>query len=149
MNDQNIHHHFSKKSNISPQSFVITSKHKANFKLAKNVAVQSEHPIFKHGAVLVNGSRVINTGFNSFQYTSFGDRFRYHDGYATRHAEISAILGVDRRHTQDGVLYVVRISKSFKYRNSQPCLMCQNVLKFVGIKKVFFSTNHGFRYVVL
>ena len=40
-------------------------------------------------------------------------------------------------------MYVARINNQGEFRNSRPCPMCQEVLKFVGVKRVVFTKNDG------
>ena len=95
----------------------------------------------KHGALLVSGGRIINSGHNRNKYCSFGQRFRGHGrGLATVHAEISAVLGVDRSKTAGSDLFVAREGRKL----SKPCDMCIDVLRFVGISRVYYSMEDGF-----
>jgi len=113
--------------------------------LAKRAAQQSQHDTFKHGAVLVRGGSVMNTSYNKDQHKKFGNRFRNTRtcGHATHHAELGVVLGLDRKVTAGSTVYVVRVNREGEYRNSRPCQMCQNVLKFCGIKKVVYTTGEN------
>ena len=111
---------------------------------AKKVAQQSGED-YRHGAVLVKGGSVINTSINKNSYCAFGMRFRKrHQGHATVHAELGAILGVDRKLTYGATVYVARIGKRDDYKMSQPCTMCQAAMRHVGIKRVVFTINNKF-----
>lgn len=112
--------------------------------LAKRVANQSDYPDYKHGAILVKGKSVRNTCCNKANYCSFGHRFRMKEyGIATVHAEIGAILGVDRTVTEGATLYVARVGKINDFRLSKPCHMCQAAMRHVGIKKVVYSIDNN------
>ena len=94
-----------------------TGKVRRYMQLAKNIAGQSLLPDYRHGAVLVRGGSVINTGTNKLNFCSFGSRFRDpDDGIATVHAEIAAVLGIERSSTEGAAIYVARIGKSGIYR---------------------------------
>lgn len=124
------------------QDIKITKRKKRYFELAKNIAQNSTHSNFKHGAVLVKGGNIINISFNKTNYSSFGQKFKKYGLYkATVHAEIGCILGINRSRTQGSDVYVVRINNAGKYRMSKPCLLCQSVMKHVGIKRCFYTTN--------
>ena len=74
---------------------------------------------------------------------SFATRFqKQHDGKTTLHAELGAILGVDRSITDGATVYVARIGKEGDYKISKPCQMCHEALKHVGIKKVVYTINN-------
>jgi len=111
---------------------------------AKKIALQSGED-YRHGAVLVKGGSVINTSMNKNSYCSFGMRFRKKDkGLATVHAELGAILGVDRKLTYGATVYVARIGKQEDYKLSKPCSMCKAAMQHVGIKRVVFTINSKF-----
>lgn len=111
--------------------------------LAKNVAAQSTYGDYRHGAVLVRGGSVINTSPNKDSHCAFAKRFRRRDfGHATVHAEVGAILGLDRSTTEGTTLYVARIGKAGDFRMSKPCDMCEAILKHCGVKKVIFTIDN-------
>lgn len=110
--------------------------------MAKRAAQKSEYGRFRHGAVLVKGGSVRNIGTNSSDYCSFGARFRSQPGKATIHAEIGAVLGVDKSVTEGATVYVARINKQETYRLSKPCPMCEAVLRHVGVKKVVYTVDN-------
>lgn len=57
------------------------------------------------------------------------------------HAELGAILGLDRSITSGSSVYVARISKNGNFLISKPCEMCYLAMKHVGVKKVFYSID--------
>lgn len=111
--------------------------------LAIKVAEQSDHPLQSHGSCLVKAGHVINTGFNRNVYSSFANRFKdIHNNFGYVHAEIAALLNVEKRNTEGATLFVVRVN-SGQLRMSKPCRMCSMCMTFCGIKKVFYSNNDG------
>tara|TARA_Y100000310_G_scaffold267691_1_gene279781 strand:+ start:64 stop:450 length:387 start_codon:yes stop_codon:yes gene_type:complete len=112
--------------------------------LAAKAAEQSRFDKSRHGAVLIKGGSIINVTSNNGNYSSFGSRFRDpNKGMATHHAELSCILGLPKNVTNGSSLYCARINKKGLWRLSKPCKMCQKALKFVGIKKVIYTTGPG------
>ena len=110
--------------------------------LARRMAHQSTYPDYRHGAVLVKGS-IRNVSFNKNNYCAFASRFqRGHSGRTTLHAELGAILGMDRSITEGATVYVARVDRSGGYKLSKPCQMCHEVLKHVGIKRVVYTINN-------
>ena len=119
-----------------------TKKVKRYFNLARNVAFNSEYGKIRHGALLIKGGSVINTCCNKDKFCSFGTRFRSPDrGHATIHAELGCILGMPRSVTAGSDIYVCRVNKQGQFRNSKPCAMCHEVLKHVGVKRVYYTTG--------
>ena len=114
------------------------------FDLAKNTAFNSNYGKLRHGAVLVKGGSIINTCFNKDKFCSFGGKFRDPErGPATIHAELGCILGIPRDVTTGADIFVCRVNNAGKFRNSKPCAMCHEVMKHVGIKRVYYTTNEG------
>jgi len=123
---------------------LLSKKDKKLIELAKRISYQSDF-MQKHGAVLSKGSTVINTAFNKNKFSSFAMRFKKHNPKdATIHAELGAILNMGRKQTEGSIVYVVRTNKQQEFRMSKPCNMCEEALRWVGIKKVVYSTNGGF-----
>ena len=110
-------------------------------RMAARAAEQSGHETFRHGAVLIKGGSVLNIAANSDNHTSFGQRFRSDPGRATHHAETACILGLDKTIPQGATVYVARVNRAGEWKKSKPCSMCHEVLKFVGVKKVVYTTG--------
>ena len=120
----------------------IKGRHKRYVGLAKKLANSSACPDHKHGAVLVRGGSVINWSINRNRVQRWAQKFRAHGcGHATHHAELGAILGVAREKTQGADVYVVRVNKRDNLLLSKPCPMCEEVLRHVGVKRVFYSVD--------
>ena len=95
-------------------------KNKRYIEFAKRVAEQSDYGKFRHGAVLVKGSSVRSISCNKHRHCSFGARFRKEGhGEATLHAELGAILGIERSTTKKERL----ASASLVLCAKQPCAM--------------------------
>ncbi len=111
---------------------------------AKKIAKKSECGKFRHGAILVKGNSVRNISCNKHRHCGFGARFRESDrGTATLHAELGAILGMNRTITVGATVYVARINKDGETRNSKPCAMCQSAMEYVGIRRVIYTDAAG------
>lgn len=114
------------------------------FGFAKRMANLSEYGKFSHGAILAKYGNVLNASHNKNKTCSFGSRFRApNKGRATLHAELGAILNMPRHSTEGADIYVVRVNREGELRNSKPCSMCYEAMKFVGIKRVYYSNENG------
>lgn len=123
-----------------------TNRERSYLELARKVASNSEFVTFRHGAVLVKGGSVINIGYNKNQFNSFASRFRKVDKqYSTIHAEMASMLGVDASKTNGAIIYVVRINNDHCFKYSKPCKRCQAMMKYCGIRKAVYSTNHEYK----
>jgi len=122
----------------------ISNKTQRYLLLAKRMAQQSNEDRTCHGAVLVKGGNILNSAHNKWSYSSFGKRFRHRDrGISTLHAELAAVLNLDRSVTQGSDIYVVRVNRKGDFKMSKPCPMCETALKHVGVKRVYYTTNEG------
>ena len=120
----------------------ITGRHRRYVDLAKKLAESSSYSLHRHGAVLVKGGSVLNWSANQNKVQRWAQRFRSHGcGHATHHAELGAVLGVARDKTTGSDVYVVRISKKGSLLMSKSCEMCQELLRHVGVKRVFYSID--------
>jgi deoxycytidylate deaminase len=97
--------------------------------------------IFFHVAVIFQRNKILSIGQNSFKTHPIAKKFG-HRNYAT-HAELSSII----RHGLDDCsglsLAVLRIGRNNKLTMSKPCLCCQNVIKSVGLSKVYYTNKNG------
>lgn len=122
----------------------LSKKKQRYIELAARIAQQTEFKEYKHGAILVRAGAVINTSCNKNKYKAWANQFRKKQhGHATIHAEIGAILGLDRSLTEGSTIYVVRVGKCGDLKNSKPCSMCEAAMQYVGIKKVVYSSEDG------
>lgn len=122
----------------------LSKKKQRYIELASRIAQQTEFKEYKHGAILVRAGAVINTSCNKNKYKAWANQFRKKQhGHATIHAEIGAILGLDRSLTEGSTIYVVRVGKCGDLKNSKPCPMCEAAMQYVGIKKVVYSSEDG------
>jgi deoxycytidylate deaminase len=96
----------------------------------------------KHGAVVVKSGRVIGTGFNKDKNHPMAVSPEHIKTHCSRHAEVEAIR--DARFAVDGaILYVARVNRQGKDRNSRPCRYCQVVIKSTKIKKVIYTEGEN------
>ena len=98
--------------------------------------------IYRLGAVITKGSRVIATGHNSISFckiNSFNN---------SRHAEMDVILKVLRQ--PDGLvklagatMYISRITQTGRQAMARPCKKCMDLIRSVGIKDIIYTTDTG------
>ena len=130
--------------------YIPSKKTQKYIDLAERMAQQSTYPSFRHGATLIKGSTVVNASCNKNGFNSFGARFRKKSqGKATLHAELGAVLNVERSKTEGATIFVVRVNNSGEQRLSKPCHMCESAMRHCGIKKVIYSTNNGYKVMKL
>ena len=119
------------------------------FELARNLAMQNPTK-WHHAALLVSKGTVLNASMNTNRPCSFGTRFRNPEkGQATLHAELGAILNMSKQNTEGSDVYVVRINNDGEFRQSKPCQMCEEAMRFCGIRRVFYSVEDGYEMLRL
>src|SRR5678816_4513466 len=94
---------------------------------------------YRLGAVIVNKKLIEVAKVNSLKTNP---RLCRHFIYPHFHAESSAIfsLGLDNCYGKD--LYVVRVKRDGSTAMAKPCTQCQRLIKDVGIKEVYYTTNN-------
>lgn len=107
-------------------------KHKF-MRLASKLAKKSNHK-FKIGCVIVKGNRVLSLGFN-YVKCSCEDKIVSN----VFHAEIDALKMLKPGQAEGSTVYLFRETKNKTTANSKPCVLCHNILKMQGVKKVYYT----------
>jgi deoxycytidylate deaminase len=108
------------------------------FSLAKRESLKSNHK-HKIGAVLVSGGRVLSRGYNQIRHLARGKRFTNFD--CSLHAERHTISKVNKNCLKGSSIFIYREYADGTPAMAAPCTDCYELLKFVGIKTVYFSIN--------
>ena len=114
-------------------------KHVANITI--KTAKKSRYPVFRHGAVLESGGRIIAKGINV-------EKSRTPDASMSVHAEVAALkrLITKGRLKRDICvnIYVARVSPAERVVLSKPCDKCLKALRESGmVRSIFYSMNDG------
>ena len=110
----------------------------------KCVAMASEgtgvRQCFRVGAILFHRKRILQAKHNSYKTHPALAKFYK---YPHMHAEAACILahGLDNCKGLD--LLVVRVGKKNNMTMAKPCDPCSELIKYVGINKVFYSDWDG------
>ena len=116
-------------------------------RIAKKQANKSKY-IYRLGAVLTKGKRVLAVGHNSITHCEVNN-FKN-----SRHAEMDVILKV--LHRDNGLsslagatLYVTRVTQTGRTAMAKPCHKCMKLIKSVGIKDIFYTTDTSIERIKL
>jgi len=117
---------------------------------------------FFHGAVVLQGNRIIGSGYNTYTRNYVQGKF-----YLSIHAELAAMLysaipfiyerGSHRKNNHKNFrkkviknprsteydLLVIRINPDGQLKNSRPCILCIEDMKRRNIKRVFYTNDQG------
>lgn len=136
-----------------------TKRIKHYLELARAQALCSDFDQTKLGAVVIYKGRVISTGWNSQEKTHpLQKRMNRYRGFDpdesntnnTIHAEMSALIKI--RHLDIDwnkvSVFVYRVKKDGSKGLARPCPGCENFMRKLGIRQVYYSTNNGWGYEV-
>lgn len=131
----------------------MTKTNLAYFKAAKAMSEMSDHPQYKVGAVVVMNHRIISSGHNSDSKThplqKKYNRYRFTDeGDHKQHAELAALLPLIRTRIDlsNAIIFTYREHKNECIAMSRPCPSCLELIKDLGIKRIFYTTEDGYAY---
>lgn len=95
----------------------------------------------KVGAVIFKGKKIISSGHNDIRHHRIHPK--YQDYPNALHAEQDALIGIDWNNVRGCSIIVIRVNPTGKLAESRPCDKCYELLKYVGIKKIFYSCPTG------
>ena len=126
------------------------------FNLARNACHYSDFMKARLGAVLIYKGKVMSVGWNSTKTSPLQkdlNRLREFEvdcseAHHTLHAEVACLtkardLDIDWSRAS---IFVYRIKKDDSPGLSYPCKGCMSLIKSMGIKNIYFSTENGFGY---
>ena len=113
-------------------------KHLKIFNKLEQIAKKSTMRCKHAAAIVSNKGTILSTGFN---YILPKNKRK---GYFSVHAERSALINCNIHKLKGSSLYVIRLGYDNKFKLSQPCKMCQSLIKtFIQKynlnKKVYYS----------
>lgn len=109
--------------------------------VAVNEATKSTHR-HRLGAVVFKRKHIISKAHNrSYRYCSRLDP-KFTSFRTSLHAEVGSILAA-KRDLKNTSLLVVRINPQGLLKLAKPCQKCLTFIQYVGIKKVYYSTEEG------
>lgn len=95
------------------------------------------------GAVIFKGSRILSSGHNELRGNGkIHPKYKHFDN--SIHAEQAAVLDLkDWSKAKNANILIVRINNLGQMRLAYPCDMCQQMIKYLGINKIFYSDSEG------
>lgn len=118
---------------------MLSRREQAFLSVAKYFATKSTSRQ-KHGAVIVKGGSVIGTGFNKDRNHPDFVSPEHIKTHCSVHAETEAIRDAGW-NVKGSVLYVARVNRQGKDRNSKPCDRCMVIIEETQIKKVIYTRS--------
>lgn len=100
-----------------------------------DLTTRSEHPLQRHGAVIVRNGRILSYGWNKMKTHPKSEH-----PFKAIHAEMDAIFK-GKGKLQGATLYVARLTNTGHLMNSQPCPYCLTTIIAAGIERVFYTKD--------
>lgn len=92
------------------------------------------------GAVIFNKGKFISSGHNDPNRSIKKHHPKYRKTKYSIHAEVDAIIKAKTDLKGKSIL-VVRINNKNQFRLSRPCKYCMEYLKYIGIKRCYYSIS--------
>lgn len=110
----------------------------------KKAIIEARKSTYHHriGCVIFNKGQFISSGYNVAERSIKSHHPSFRHWETSIHAEVAAIIKARKTLTNASIL-VIRINSNEDLMMAKPCKHCQTYINFVGIKKVFYSTNKG------
>lgn len=110
----------------------------------KTVARQRLSKRFRcnHLAVIFKGNTILTIGENSNKTHPKTQTYGY-PHFCRLHAELSACIRFGKEDCSKYSIAVVRIDRNGQFNQSRPCPGCQNVLRQLNFKKIYFTNDNG------
>jgi deoxycytidylate deaminase len=100
----------------------------------------------KVGCIIFDKKRIISKGHNYAQKSVKKLHPKFQRFPFSIHAEVEAIIKA-KTDLKGMSLLVIRVNSDNQFRLSKPCINCQEYIKYVKIKKVYYSINN-FPYII-
>lgn len=136
----------------------LTNSQKSFFDIAKKVSELStfHRKNVKIGCLIVSGHRIISSGYNSDKTNPIQkkyNRLRFSEETPHRlHAEISALLPLLNNKDIDFSkvkIFTYREKADHSLGKSRPCKSCMALIKDLGIKHIYYTTDDGYCHEVV
>lgn len=129
---------------------------KRYFNMAKAISQNSDFHQHHLGAVVIYRGGLLATGYNSTKTSPVQKQYNRARGYDveascaynTVHAEVACLskiryLDIDFSKAS---IYIYREHKNGTKALARPCPACRKMIKDMGIKEVWFTTEDGYGY---
>lgn len=110
------------------------------FELAEKISQKST---YKHriGSIITFKDKILGFGFNQLKTHPKSPQ----PYFKTIHSELSAILNSGLEDFTNCSIYNFRKTPGGKIANSKPCFHCENLLRSLNFKNIYFTDENGFK----
>jgi tRNA(Arg) A34 adenosine deaminase TadA len=95
---------------------------------------------YRVGAILYSGKQIIAAKHNSYQMSA---KLIKYSNFPCRHAESNAILAHGMDNCEGLDMICTRVLKDGSLTMAEPCEACAELIKDVGLRRVYFTNWEG------
>lgn len=141
-------------------NYKINRKDKRFFNIAREIAKQSDCLNKRRvGCIAVYKNSIISSAcntekthplqksYNQYRHFEVGNDYTLPKLHAEIHC-LSSILNSDIRWDKV-VLYIYRVCKDREHGLARPCSACMNLIKDLGIRHIYYTTDDGYAYEII
>ena len=130
----------------------MTNREKRFFMMAREVSFLSDFKTARLGAVVVDGNRVLSSGYNSYKTRPLQHKYniyRHFDNYELsiprQHAEVDALSPLIGKEIDWSriAIFVYRELRNGERGCSRPCAACSQLIHDLGIKTIYYINENG------
>lgn len=110
------------------------------FEVARQESLKSRHRHKLGACIIGKGGKLLSTGFNQVRHCGTGKRFAKWPSSLC--CERDAIRKLDKGELKGSTLFVFRQFADGRSALAMPCSACLELIEFVSIKRVYFTTNN-------
>lgn len=130
----------------------MTKRKQSFFAIAREISLLSNFYKAKLGAVVVQGKRIISTGFNSNKTRPLQKRLNqiknfenYDCAIHSQHAEVSALSPLIGKEIdwEKISIYIYRETREGERACSRPCAACRKLINNLKIKNIYYVDEEG------
>lgn len=129
----------------------MTNKEKRFFNITRQVSLLSKYKGPKIGAIVVEGNRILSSGFNSNKTHPLQHRYNiyrhfedYKNSKPLEHAEVAALSSLIGKEIEwDRIsIYIYRENDKGQKMCCKPCAACERLIKDLGIRNIYYIDEY-------
>lgn len=109
-------------------------------RMAVKEAQKSNYYPQRLGCVIFDKNIILSIGHNQIGRNAKNLHPNFQEYKGSIHAEIATILKA-KKNLIGSDLLIIRINNNLQFRLAKPCVRCMDYIKYVRIRKVYYSTS--------
>lgn len=125
-----------------------------DFKYAARAADMSNYKRVHIGCMVVIGDKIVSSGYNQIKTHTLQAKYNNYRNFSVSncinsiHAEIDCLRFIQYRNIKwhKVKLYISRCKANGETGMARPCPACMMIIKKLGIKNIYYTTDDGYAY---